>query len=963
MGSKFYFLMFIFLIFGKSILAKNNVLENTYQINIHQDTNVFLGDTIKRRSSAKISNAKAIIPSPLTTAGSACKLESEQTVQVYITASGGSGDVIEWFDSPNSNEITHTGSIFGPIISNTTTYYVQSRSGLDVSVRVPVVASIYTTPPDVNLNLSPSGDICVDSEVSVSATGGADQFEFSVDDVVTQPMSSSRVYTSSNLSNGQKVSVKSIYGVVYDGIINETAWGKGPMADNSFSAPLSTGALNGYVNSVNICATNDKINLGIAGKLGNNKSLLIFLDTKPGGFSSANYGDENGPAPLVNAYNYFNNNSSTFDDKFFADYCLAISSGDGGVTFTADIIELKTGTSIKTNIGSVANGVPSEFFAVNTNNSGINDFNLGFEVGILKNLIGYIGGDIKFFALTMGVESANNYFVTNSFLNPERSSTIDYGNLGVDFNTKDPSPVVVSSEALIPCFTEASITVSIVEKPSKATVGSDQSNSCTLTSSSLGGNLPEIGSGQWSVKSGPGIATFEDPNNGNSTVTVDTEGSYVFTWTITSGNCPPSTEDISVSFTKPIPPPELGEVIQPGCASNIGSFKILNYDSSYSYSVNPTAGVAIDGNSVSAPSGTYTLTASSGSCTSTPSLSVTIKEPTLIPDAPVLSSVTQPVCNSTTGSFTINNFNSSYTYTATPNVGVTILNNTVFAPPGNYSLTATSETCESVPSSNVTVNPPPVGPTQPVLGNAKHPTCVVETGSFEITNFNPLYDYSISPNAGVSVNNNIVSAGAGQYVVTASYGQCTLSSTIEIKAIPVEIQFEIVGNCVGDHYVLTAKPLFDSNTVGPIEFQWTDNVGEVVGTNSKVLNVSDLLNNAIEEVVFPLTYNLTIISDLNFCEATNSFSIDGIYCNLQKGISPDGNGSNDFFDLKKLNVNKLEIFNRYGIMVYSQENYTDQWSGQSNKGDELPSATYYYVMHFKNGATKTGWIYLLKEKE
>ena len=78
-------------------------------------------------------------------------------------------------------------------------------------------------------------------------------------------------------------------------------------------------------------------------------------------------------------------------------------------------------------------------------------------------------------------------------------------------------------------------------------------------------------------------------------------------------------------------------------------------------------------------------------------------------------------------------------------------------------------------------------------------------------------------------------------------------------------------------------------------------------------------------------------------------------------INADNNGSNDTFDLTSLNVKKLEIFNRYGLQVYSQTNYTDQWKGQTNNGDELPSATYYYVIEFNNGESKTGWIYLIRD--
>jgi hypothetical protein len=52
---------------------------------------------------------------------------------------------------------------------------------------------------------------------------------------------------------------------------------------------------------------------------------------------------------------------------------------------------------------------------------------------------------------------------------------------------------------------------------------------------------------------------------------------------------------------------------------------------------------------------------------------------------------------------------------------------------------------------------------------------------------------------------------------------------------------------------------------------------------------------------------------------------------FKKNLS-DGNGSNDYFDLRLMDVRKLQIFDRYGIKVYGQMNYTDQWKGQSDNG-------------------------------
>ncbi|HNQ28321.1 MAG TPA: gliding motility-associated C-terminal domain-containing protein, partial [Aquaticitalea sp.] len=84
-------------------------------------------------------------------------------------------------------------------------------------------------------------------------------------------------------------------------------------------------------------------------------------------------------------------------------------------------------------------------------------------------------------------------------------------------------------------------------------------------------------------------------------------------------------------------------------------------------------------------------------------------------------------------------------------------------------------------------------------------------------------------------------------------------------------------------------------------------------------------------------------------------------CIIPQGISPNGDGKNDTFDLSGFNVTKIEIYNRYGTLVYSKDNYTDEWHGQSNNGDELPVGTYFYTIVYEGGAkTKSAWVYLNK---
>jgi gliding motility-associated-like protein len=44
----------------------------------------------------------------------------------------------------------------------------------------------------------------------------------------------------------------------------------------------------------------------------------------------------------------------------------------------------------------------------------------------------------------------------------------------------------------------------------------------------------------------------------------------------------------------------------------------------------------------------------------------------------------------------------------------------------------------------------------------------------------------------------------------------------------------------------------------------------------------------------------------------------------------------------------VEVFNRYGQMVYTSNGYGTAWDGHS-KGKPLPVGTYYYIIQLKNG--------------
>lgn len=110
------------------------------------------------------------------------------------------------------------------------------------------------------------------------------------------------------------------------------------------------------------------------------------------------------------------------------------------------------------------------------------------------------------------------------------------------------------------------------------------------------------------------------------------------------------------------------------------------------------------------------------------------------------------------------------------------------------------------------------------------------------------------------------------------------------------------------------------------------------------------------------TQTIYIYKVEDICNSESSFVVTIESCTIPKGISPNGDGQNDNFDLTTFGVKQLEIFNRYGIKVYSRTDYTNQWFGQTDKGDELPDGTYYYVINLSTGENQTGWIYINRER-
>ena len=213
---------------------------------------------------------------------------------------------------------------------------------------------------------------------------------------------------------------------------------------------------------------------------------------------------------------------------------------------------------------------------------------------------------------------------------------------------------------------------------------------------------------------------------------------------------------------------------------------------------------------------------------------------------------------------------------------------------------------------------------------------------------------------------NIAATAPGIYSVTytvaANAANCNSGATFtDTFSIGSELLFAVEGNCEENSYILSAVEVENGTELTDVlTYTWTTADGTVVGTDSATFNVSEYVMGTTATETFPITFVLKINN--GGCDNSVLYEVRDISCSIQRGISPNNDGLNDNFDLTSLGVKKLSIFNRYGKEVYVKSNYSAEWYGQTNGGDELPTGTYFYVIE-RTGESKTGWIYVQRQEK
>jgi gliding motility-associated-like protein len=197
---------------------------------------------------------------------------------------------------------------------------------------------------------------------------------------------------------------------------------------------------------------------------------------------------------------------------------------------------------------------------------------------------------------------------------------------------------------------------------------------------------------------------------------------------------------------------------------------------------------------------------------------------------------------------------------------------------------------------------------------------------------------------------------------TITLGDCFSSDTLLIQVLPeasVALQadtsicprvtsIQISGQASpldGSWTVVSGNAVFDNNSVSATASQFS------AGENVLVYNTGQSPCAASDTLV------ITVLSE-------NDLACAGIF--IPEGFSPNEDGSNDnfvIFGTENLDVT-LKVFNRWGNLVYENNNYQNNWDGTCNQGgvlygEKLPAGTYYYLVQIQGeSGTRKGYLTL-----
>ncbi|MBI4748117.1 MAG: right-handed parallel beta-helix repeat-containing protein [Acidobacteria bacterium] len=400
------------------------------------------------------------------------------------------------------------------------------------------------------------------------------------------------------------------------------------------------------------------------------------------------------------------------------------------------------------------------------------------------------------------------------------------------------------------------VVITYQANPTASNAGPDQTL-CVGSNATLAANNPTVGTGQWSVVSGPSTSTAQFSSVSNRTATFTPAGgpgAYTLRWTISNSPCTASTDDVVITYqanptgSNAGPDQTLCLGTNATLAANTpgtgtGQWSVVTGPSTssaqFSSTSNPTATFT-----PASGTGTYTLrwTISNAPCTaSTDDVAITINSvPTVNPVTPTAicsDGTTNIALTSTpsgaTFSWTIGTVTGTVTG-QTAGSGSSIAQTLTGSGAVTYVVTGTLSGCPSAPVNIVqTVNPNPVV-------NPVSPTAICSGGTTSIaltsTPSGATFSWTIgtvtgtvtgqTASSGSTIAQTLTGSGTVTYVVTGTLSGCPSAPVNIVQTVnpnPVVNPASPPAICSGGttNIALTSTPSGAS-------FSWT--IGTVTGS-------------------------------------------------------------------------------------------------------------------------------------
>ena len=294
-----------------------------------------------------------------------------------------------------------------------------------------------------------------------------------------------------------------------------------------------------------------------------------------------------------------------------------------------------------------------------------------------------------------------------------------------------------------------------------------------------------------------------------------------------------------------------------------------------------------------------------------------------------------------------------------------------------YSMTNTKDREQKTPS--VITNDEMDGKKPPVIGTDV--TLTPGTPSHPNLQMNPDGTITIAPNT-----------PDGTY--TYEYTICRVSAPGDCKTAKAIIELHPALEANDDDY--SARPIntvqqpivvgnvLDNDTLAGAKITDPTKVAITLIDNDGLNGVSFAPNGEItvpqgaNEGTYRVRYNLCMAQQLSVCDdaVVTIVITKNKPLTIYNGVSSNSDGKNDGFTIEGIEAypkNTLKIFNRWGVLVYQKEGYTnaEPFDGYSNgrstveQGKRLPQGTYYYILDYQDSVGQThnhsGWLYLKKE--